>query len=142
MTTPTQNETTIDRAGSGLIEMLGTILGRRSFQAGQQIFAQGDDADVAYAVLRGHVDITTVNSAGVAVILTTVNPGQFFGEMALMTHSPRSANAVTPDGCELLALPRTLLDSKMATASPFLKLWIETLASRVIAGSNCVTAPD
>ncbi|MDX2223145.1 MAG: cyclic nucleotide-binding domain-containing protein [Rhodospirillaceae bacterium] len=132
--------TEIDRAGAGLVEMLGTILGRRSYTAGARIFAQGDAAEEAFAVLRGQVNISTINTRGRRVDLTLLGPGQFFGEMALLMHGPRSADAVAQTDCELLVLPRVLLDVKMAAASPFIRLWVETLAARVAAGSARVAA--
>ena len=130
--------TEVPQANVGLIEMLGTFLRRRTFAPGEKIFAQGDAAIEAYAVLKGSVQIRTVNVKGQDVVLTTLTPGTFFGEMALMLHAPRTATAVTREGCELLLLPRQLLDSKIAATSPFLKLWIEMLAARVVSASSRV----
>lgn len=127
--------TEINRANDGLIEMLGTILGRRTFAAGERIFSQGDPATEAYAVLKGSVEIRIVNAKGQDIVLTTLTAGTFFGEMALIMHGPRTATAVTREGCEVLVLPRQMLDAKIATTSPFLKLWIEMLAARVVAAS-------
>jgi len=127
--------TEINRANEGLIEMLGTILGRRAFGAGATLFSQGDAATEAYAVLKGSVEIRTINTRGQEIVLTTLAPGTFFGEMALMLHGPRTATAITPAGCEVLVLPRQMLDAKIAATSPFLKLWIEMLAARVVSAS-------
>jgi CRP-like cAMP-binding protein len=127
--------TKIDRADAGLIKMLGTILGRRTYAPGTVIFSRGDPAQEMFAVLKGAVDIRIVNHKGQDVVLTTIGPGQFFGEMALMMHGPRTATARTPEGCEVLVLPRHVLEAKIAAASPFLKLWLEMLAARVVAAS-------
>ncbi len=135
MTAGPNESVKIDRAESGLIEMLDTILGRRKFGPGAAIFAKGDEAVEMFAILSGTIEIRIVNQKGQDVVLTTIGPGNFFGEMALMMHGLRTATAVTPGGCELLVLPRQVLESKIAATSPFLKLWIEMLAGRVVAAS-------
>lgn len=122
MSGPNSDGTKIDRADSGLIEMLNTILGQRTFAPGAQIFAKGDDATEMFAVLNGTVEIRIVNQKGQDVVLTSIGPGQFFGEMALMMHGPRTATATTQHGCTLLVLPRHVLETKIAATSPFLKL--------------------
>ncbi|MBM3515491.1 MAG: Crp/Fnr family transcriptional regulator [Alphaproteobacteria bacterium] len=67
--------------------------------------------------------------------MSGIGPGQFFSEMALIMHGPRTATAQTQTGCELLVLPRNVLEAKIGASSPFLKLWIDMLANRVAAAS-------
>ena len=42
--------------------------------------------------------------------LAVLGPGQVFGEMALLDESPRSADALSHDGCRLLAIAKEDLD--------------------------------
>jgi len=69
------------------------------------------------------------------ISVSGIGPGQFFSEMALIMHGPRTATAQTQTGCELLVLPRNVLEAKIGASSPFLKLWIDMLANRVAAAS-------
>ncbi|MCB2106249.1 MAG: cyclic nucleotide-binding domain-containing protein [Rhodobacteraceae bacterium] len=127
-----------DDSQAELIEMLGTVLVRRAYTGGETIFEKGDEAEEAFAVLKGEVDIVSKSAAGASVVLTSVKPGQFFGEMALLIEGARSAAAVAKHDCELLVLPRFVLDKKMLDASAFIKLWIRTLATRIVDVSHRV----
>ncbi len=55
---------------------------------GQLIFEAGEKGTEMYVLLEGQVDIE-VNGK----VFDTISPGEFFGEMALIDNSPRSATA-------------------------------------------------
>jgi CRP/FNR family cyclic AMP-dependent transcriptional regulator len=59
-----------------------------SLPKGHQFFSAGDPGDVMYVVIDGEVGLELRGQA-----LETVRHGGFFGEMALLDHKPRSANA-------------------------------------------------
>ena len=63
------------------------------YKAGQVVFNQGDEADHMYVVVDGAIDITV---SGVPV--GTVEPGETFGEMALIDRSRRSGTRSGKDG--------------------------------------------
>jgi CRP-like cAMP-binding protein len=69
------------------------------YEAGARIFLQEDDGRCMYVVRTGKVGILA-NGA----VLETVEPGGFFGEMALLDGSPRSATAVAREACELAVI--------------------------------------
>jgi hypothetical protein len=49
-----------------------------------------------------------------------------------MADAQRGASAVTPDGCEVLAISETKLKQKLDEADPFVRYWVEYLSKRVI----------
>lgn len=118
------------------LKPLAKVLDRKVFPAQSVIFSQGENAEKAFMILRGEIDISAVNKDGKQVHLTTLHGGQVFGEMALLVHKPRSATATTKTVCELLAISKTQLDEKMRSLDPFMKLWVETLAERVLAATR------
>ena len=63
---------------------LNKVLERRVFAKGALIFEEGHNAREAFVILRGEVEIISRSKAGEFVILTTLNKGQLFGELALM----------------------------------------------------------
>ena len=74
--------------------------------AGQAFFAENDKArpylfmrDKMYLLLDGEVDLVARKK-----VIGTVRKGQIFGEMASITHSPRSASAVAKTACRVIAL--------------------------------------
>jgi signal transduction histidine kinase len=68
---------------------------QREIPASHTIFHEGDPGDGLYVVLEGQVDISAIVSQGERRVLTRVNPGEFFGEMAVLDGEPRSASATT-----------------------------------------------
>lgn len=74
--------------------------------AGETVFRQGQPADRFYIIARGELDILREDEAGDEVWLETLGPGQFFGEIGLLTDSPRTASVRATGPVELLALDR------------------------------------
>lgn len=71
---------------------LADALERRYFSDGDCIIKEGDAADAFYIVEEGEVVITRLDSSGKGTLLTTCTSGQYFGELALLTHKPRAAS--------------------------------------------------
>jgi CRP/FNR family cyclic AMP-dependent transcriptional regulator len=57
-------------------------------------------------VVSGRVRIGTVTPEGREAVLNFVEPGQTFGEMAILDGKPRSADATALEPCELFCLKR------------------------------------
>jgi CRP-like cAMP-binding protein len=96
------------------------FLQRRSFQAGQQIFAQGQVGTRAYVVESGEVEIVRVQGSRRRP-LGTIGPGGIFGEMALVDDQPRMADAIALSACTCLVITRDQFRKKMESADPFLQ---------------------
>jgi CRP/FNR family transcriptional regulator, cyclic AMP receptor protein len=107
-------------------------LSRRLFPAGATIFSEGDAGTAAYVLLRGNVIIFMGLGTPHQRIITEVKLGEMFGVHALIADAHRTASAVTPDGCELLAVSETKLKQKLDEADPFVRYWVEYLSKRVI----------
>lgn len=67
-----------------------------SFAAGQKIFSQGDAGDVMYGVVEGTVEVFRQGT-----LIDSLGPGEIFGEMAILDHQPRSADAVAKTDVKL-----------------------------------------
>ena len=63
------------------------------FGVGDVIFEEGSAGRELYVVLDGEVEIAKVNGAAKTVIVT-LGKGEFFGEMAVIDGSSRSATAI------------------------------------------------
>jgi CRP/FNR family cyclic AMP-dependent transcriptional regulator len=91
---------------SGLSLVSAALRGRR-FRRGEVIFHEGDPGDSLSIVARGSVKILVTAEDGTEpAILTTVGPGGFFGELALLDGRARSATAVAVDPVETYVLRR------------------------------------
>ncbi len=60
------------------------------YKQDEVIFSSGDQADCAYVIMEGSVDVVTETDTGTLVALT-LEQNQLFGELALLNDAPRSA---------------------------------------------------
>lgn len=81
---------------------------------GSTIFMEGDEADGLRVVLSGLVRIWIADRDGRELTLSLVEPGETFGEIALLDGLPRSANANAIEPTECLLTPPAALDLALA----------------------------
>jgi CRP-like cAMP-binding protein len=89
------------------------LLTERAIPAGQHIFKEGDGGDECYVVLAGKVRISKMVQGVGEEALAILEPGAYFGEMALIDDTPRSADALAHIGCTLGVLKRNDFDQLM-----------------------------
>ena len=77
---------------------------RCDYKAGEILFRQGDLASAMYLILDGEVVMSIATRAGQEVVLATMRRGDFFGELAMLDGSPRSATANIMRPTKLLRL--------------------------------------
>jgi MFS family permease len=80
--------------------------------AGTAIMRKGDPGDSAYFVLGGKA-VAGVPDADGYRSLSSMGPGDFFGEIAVLTGSPRTANVMAEDAMELIRVPGPTLQRLM-----------------------------
>ena len=98
----------LDHAG---IAVVVAALRARRFRRGEVIFHEGDPGDSLSIVSKGSVKILVTPEDGAEpAILTTIGPGGFFGELALLDGEPRSATAVAVGPTETFVLRRDAFD--------------------------------
>src|SRR5690349_14341518 len=66
----------------------------KHFSSGLEVFKEGDTCDCLYLVKDGQVQISGLVGENVRHVFSLVNPGEVFGEMAVLENKPRSASAV------------------------------------------------
>src|SRR5947207_6191304 len=65
----------------------------KAYKAGRNIFQEGDPGDGIYLILEGKVQITCLLGQDQRTVLSRLEAGDFFGEMAVLDNQPRSATA-------------------------------------------------
>jgi len=78
-------------------------LRRLTAKAGEAVIRQGEVADRFYIVSDGTLEVVH-EADGTETILTTLGPGQFFGEIGLLAGRTRTATVRAKTDVELLAL--------------------------------------
>lgn len=71
---------------------------------GDVIIKQGDQGDVFYILVEGQAVATLNEKSGNAVM--EYNPGDYFGELALLKGEPRAANVIASTDCKLIEFDR------------------------------------
>ena len=64
-----------------------------SFQDGDIVFNSGDNADYAYVIMEGAVDVITETEKG-PIVTVTLSQNQLIGELGLLNNTPRIATLV------------------------------------------------
>ncbi len=90
--------------------VLGTFMERVTVGAGDIIVRQGDTGDDMYLIESGTADVKIGRGLAEGVTVATLGPGDFFGEIALLTGEERIADVVAAEPMTLLRLDRDSYD--------------------------------
>lgn len=88
------------------LEQLSRLLQPREFADGATILRQGEPTDALYFLLCGSVRVVLTDPEGVRHTLVTLSAGDCFGERALLTGQPRTADVVAIGSVRTLALAK------------------------------------
>src|SRR5688572_17927630 len=88
------------------IAQITALASRRSYKPDAVVFMRGDPGDALYGVVTGRVRISASGSGGKEVFLNIMEPGDAFGEIALLDGQPRTAAATTLAPTELMVIQR------------------------------------
>jgi CRP/FNR family transcriptional regulator/CRP/FNR family cyclic AMP-dependent transcriptional regulator len=88
------------------LEQVASHLIERRFPRNTTIVEEGLAGDYMYVIREGRVKVTKLSEDGREKILEFLEAGSFFGEMALLDRSPRTASVKTLRPVRLLALSR------------------------------------
>jgi cAMP-dependent protein kinase regulator len=89
----------------------------RRYVPGQALVREGEAGEAVYLLIRGRVEVTKRRGDGGAVRLAELSDGDIFGEMALVTASPRVATVTAVEPVDVFELPRTVLERLGADAA-------------------------
>lgn len=79
----------------------------QTYKKRELLFKQGSNGEEMYIVYSGKVGLYLEGVTGQKELLAAMGPGDYFGEMALVDESPRSATAIIEeDNTKLLVLDK------------------------------------
>lgn len=105
------------------LETLRQVVVRRRVQAGTVICREGEIGDEFYIIVKGQVVISKRFEDDLERVLATRGTGEFFGEMALVEHKPRTATVTAMVETELLVITEEVFEQVVAR-NPIMALTI------------------
>lgn len=78
----------------------------RAVRRNTVVIQKGDESGVLYVVISGRLKVTVADGQGKEVILNTLGPGDYFGELAILGDMPRTATVMSLEDSKLLTLSR------------------------------------
>jgi hypothetical protein len=108
------------------LQALNELFEPHRFGEGDAIFKEGDAGHHLFLVEKG-----TVRLESGGHLIASASQGDFFGEMALIDESPRSADAICTEDCTLLTLERRAFEEATEYYPQILRALNSLLAERI-----------
>ena len=128
----------------GQLAKVASIAQARKYDGSAYLFREGDVGQEMYIIVEGRVriskDVPGIGEEALAIL----EKGQYFGEMAMIDESPRSADAIAHTPCTVWVIEREKLDQLMFTDKDlaYVVLWtfVRTLSGRLRETSEKIKA--
>jgi CRP/FNR family transcriptional regulator, cyclic AMP receptor protein len=85
---------------------LASVIDELKVPAGHTLFQAGDPGDSLFVVHEGKIELFIKDTAGQRIVLYTAEPGDMFGELAMLDSGPRTATALALTESDVLVLDR------------------------------------
>lgn len=106
----------------------------REYKKNTVIFLEEEKGEEVYLILEGAVTISKkIEGEKKDKVLAILTAGDFFGEMALLTDSPRSATAQAIEDTKLLVFKKDFFFANLAKYPKFAAKLLKVLAERLAA---------
>ncbi len=92
------------------IELIARSTRLEAYKAGQMILREGRVGAAFFIIVSGRVEVVKDINKADAVVLATLGPGEFFGEISTIKHLPRSASVRALEESECLGIWRADFD--------------------------------
>jgi CRP/FNR family transcriptional regulator, cyclic AMP receptor protein len=118
------------------LKKVAKIAKPKKVAANTVVFFEGNRADAFFVLLSGSLKVYQTARDGRVKVLSTMAPGETFGELAMLDGHPRSASVETIGASELLVIARKDF-RELATATPGI-LWgvMEGVCARLRAQND------
>jgi CRP/FNR family cyclic AMP-dependent transcriptional regulator len=84
------------------LRILEQVVHIRTYEANEKVFVESEPGAGMYVIRSGRIDIVLKHNTENPIPLAELEPGDFFGEMALLGDTSRSATAVARERSELI----------------------------------------
>lgn len=85
---------------------LANVVDELKVPGGHTLFQAGDPGDSLFIVRVGQIELFIKDTVGQKIVLHAAEPGDMFGELAMLDYGPRTATALALSDSEVLVLDR------------------------------------
>ena len=117
--------------GRKLVHVLGALR-ERVYVKDEVIFSEGEIGRALFIVQSGRIDLYKNMPDGGRKKIASVNPGEFFGEMALLEERPRTTTAIVGEDTHVFLLFKIKLDI-LLYSKPDIGVIISTRLAKIIS---------
>jgi len=112
------------------LERLSQRFADRNYKTGEMIVTQGKTGIGFFIIVSGKAEAIRVHADGTKTVLNPLGPNDFFGEMALLADTFRTASIVTIEPTRCLVLTRWDFVSMLKTDADMAVTVLQELAGR------------
>ena len=113
------------------LQAVTSLATTRTYPKNTIIISEGDDSDSLYAVLSGKVKVYLSDDDGREIIINILGEGEYFGELALLDDSPRSASVMTLEETKLAVISKAAFENCLSKNPQLALHIIRELSSRL-----------
>lgn len=111
-------------------EMILSMLNVRCYQAGEDLFSEGDLGEEMIFISEGRVKISKVSEEGRELLITYAEEGEFFGELSVLTGQVRSATVTAVEDLIVQVMTKQSFIECLSSPS-FSRVFMTALAWRL-----------
>ena len=102
-----------------------------SISRGETLFSEGTQGKAWYIIVEGGIDLSGSTPSGEPMYLTSLKPGDGFGEIALLENVERTATATASQTTPLARLPREAFTKLLRDGNPAAAMMLHAIAVRM-----------
>lgn len=120
------------------LESVARAFSPRTYPGGSPIIRESEPGDLFFVILRGEVKVFVDSPDGREVVLSHLQTGDFFGEMALLEGDSRSASVTALSDCELAVIARAEFFAVLSRDFSLTKKILQTLSTRLRKANDVI----
>ncbi|HTR03752.1 MAG TPA: Crp/Fnr family transcriptional regulator [Thermoanaerobaculia bacterium] len=115
----------------GQLQSLSRVATARRYESAETILRESDPGDQFFVIVQGSVKVFVDSPDGREVVLTHLQAGDFFGEMALLEGETRSASVTALTASEVVVLAREDFFAALAADFALARKVLQALSARL-----------
>ena len=113
------------------LQRVAAVADERTFAPGTAIVREGEVGDELFVILEGRVRVEKLDAEGSSRSIRTYDPGDHFGELAVLLERPRVATVVAEDDVRTLVISGEGLTAILRERPEAAMAMLATLAERI-----------